>query len=66
VKIEVGVTHQIRIDGESAWIKLSIEDECNAKDMDDALEALSTYVNDKVIEICAQTASTVQNYTGGK
>jgi hypothetical protein len=60
VKIEIGVTHQIRIDGESAWIKLSIEAECNA------LEALSEYVNEKVIEICAQTASTVQNYTGGK
>jgi DNA-binding protein YbaB len=71
VKIEIGVTHQVRINGESAWIKLSIEDEFVStdklgRDTNTFIESLAQKVNDKVIEICEQTAQTVTAYTGGK
>jgi hypothetical protein len=69
VRIEIGVTHQVRINGESAWIKLSVENEIESEDLvtiDDATDELSKFVNNKVIEICQQTADTVNKFTGGK
>lgn len=70
MKIKVGVTHQIRINGDNAWIKLEVEDEFTStdklgRDVDDFMDNLALHVNEKVIEICQQTAETVERYTGG-
>lgn len=70
MKIRIGVTHQIRINGDQAWIKLEIEDSFDStdkfgRDTDLFINELSQTVNEKVIEICQQTAETVETFTGG-
>ena len=71
MRIEIGVTHQIRINGDQAWIKLCVEDEFTStdklgRDTDAFINALAQKVNDKVLDICNQTADTVIEFTGGK
>lgn len=61
-QVEVGVTHQIKIGREDAWIKVSVtldnEDESIAKTIDRA----SAVVNQKIFDVINQTVNAVEKY----
>jgi hypothetical protein len=67
-RIEIGVTHQITINGDNAWVKLSITDDyeiTGPSDLDLFVNDLSKKVNDQIIRVIEQTVETVDNYTKG-
>lgn len=61
-QVEVGVTHQIKIGREDAWIKVSVtldnEDESIAQTIDRA----SAVVNQKIFDVINQTVKAVESY----
>lgn len=62
--IEVGVTHQITINGDNAWIKLSVSDTLpDGTDLDSAVDQLGQKVNQKIIDVIETTVATVEKYT---
>jgi len=63
-KVEIGVTHQIKIGHESAWIKLSVTDD-NEKygDIDDAIDVLTVKVNQRIFDIIEETVESVEEFT---
>ena len=64
MKIEVGVTHEIKIGRESAWIKLSItEDFPVDTDYDENIAFLTRIVNKKILYVIEDTVNTINEYT---
>lgn len=62
--IEIGVTHQITISGDNAWVKLSVSDDVpNDMNLDLAIDNLAKKVNEKIIDVIENTVHTVENYT---
>jgi hypothetical protein len=70
VKIEVGVTHQVRINGTDSWVKLSVERDFTEllKNMteDECIDYVSELVNRKILDVIEETVDTVNNYTKEK
>ena len=67
MRIEIGVTHQIQINGDNAWVKLSVEDEVSQSvELSDAVSALSDKVNKEIIKVIENTVETVNEYMEGK
>lgn len=72
MKIEIGITHEVVINGDKSWIRLAITDDFDCtdyesssardKDLDKAIDALSKKVNEKVIAVIEQTVKTVEEY----
>jgi len=63
-KIEIGVTHQIKIGREDAWIKLSITDEHEKYgDVDNAIDELTVKVNKRIFDIIEDTVESVEVFT---
>lgn len=61
--IEVGVTHQIRIGSEQAWIKLGVTTKVQSYETaDEALQRVSDLVTEKVIQVIEQTVDVVERY----
>jgi len=61
-KVEIGVTHQIKIDREDAWIKLSITDDSDKHgDIDAAIDALTVKVNKRIFDIIDETVQSVRD-----
>jgi hypothetical protein len=66
-KVEIGVTHQIKIGREDAWIKLSITDEHEKYgDIDDAIDVLTVKVNQRIFDIIEETVESVKAYSEPK
>jgi hypothetical protein len=64
VKIEVGITHEVVINGDKSWVRLSITDDVpEGIDPDIHLAFVSKKVNEKLIEVIEQTVETVNNYS---
>lgn len=66
-RIEIGITHEVVINGDKSWIRLSIADDYEiergqSKQLDDAVNELSKKVNEKVIAVIEQTVKTVEEY----
>jgi RNAse (barnase) inhibitor barstar len=66
-RLEIGITHEVKINGDKSWIKLSISDEFEFgdkfdRDLDAAVSALSEKVNQQLIKVIEQTVETVNNY----
>lgn len=62
-RIEIGVTHEIKIGRESAWVKYGVaEDVPDESDLDVATDALTKYVADKVLNIVEQTVAAVEKF----
>lgn len=66
-RIEIGITHEVKINGDKSWVKLSISDEFDftdklKRDLDDAVSALSEKVNQQLIKVIEHTVETVNNY----
>lgn len=68
MRIEIGVTHEIMINGDKAWVKLGITDDVEgaSADIDVAIRQLSDKVNKKIIEVIENTVHTVENYEVNK
>lgn len=63
--IEIGVTHEVVINGDKAWIKLGINSQVLANESDDAaISRVADLVNTKVIEVIEKTVATVTKYEG--
>jgi hypothetical protein len=63
-KVEVGITHEVTINGDKSWVRLSIQDEAETDtDLDVQLAFLSRKVNQELINIIEQTVETVNNYS---
>lgn len=61
--VEVGVTHQIKIDRQDAWIKTSVTlDVPDGHLIGDAIDEASEIVNKKVLDVIEQTVATVQKF----
>lgn len=61
--VEVGVTHQIKIDRQDAWIKTSVTlDVPDGVHIEDQIDEASEIVNKKVLDVIEQTVATVQKF----
>jgi hypothetical protein len=77
VRVEIGVTHEVIINGDKSWIRLAITDDYDinpedpsvglipnrVKDLDEAVSDLSEKVNKQIIKVIEDTVETVNNYT---
>jgi hypothetical protein len=66
-RLEIGITHEVKINGDKSWIKLSITDDYDfsdklGRDLDQAVSDLSAKVNQQLIRVIEQTVETVSNY----
>lgn len=62
--VEVGVTHQIKIDREDAWIKVSVNREVRPTETyADAIESANKVVQQKVMDVILSTVKTVNEFT---
>lgn len=65
-RIEIGITHEVLINGDKSWIRLSISDDYDVSqtemDVDAAVDALAKKVNAKLIDVIETTVETVENY----
>jgi hypothetical protein len=63
-RIEIGITHEVVINGDKSWIRLSVTDEVpESMDPDPAIDALAVRVNEKLIDVIETTVKTVNDYT---
>lgn len=70
-RVEIGITHEVVINGDRSWVRLSIADDYEfsdklGRDLDRAVSELSEKVNTKLIEVVENTVDTVENYTPKK
>ena len=61
-KVEIGVTHQIKIGREDAWIKLSITDDTEDRSVDDTINDVSAKVNNRIFDVIHDTVTSVQDF----
>lgn len=65
-RIEIGITHEVKINGDKSWIKLSISNDYEITDYEHDLDMfvsdLSEKVNVQLIKVIEQTVETVNNY----
>jgi hypothetical protein len=66
--VEIGITHEVKINGDKSWIKLSISDDYDfsdklGRDLDKAVSDLSEKVNEQLITVIQQTVETVNKYS---
>lgn len=67
-RIEIGITHEVTINGDKSWIRLSIADDyelssaSKTTDINDLTDALAVIVNAKLIDVIEQTVKTVEEY----
>jgi len=60
---EVSVTHQIRINREDSWVKVSVSlDRYETEKIQDTIDRASRIVNKKVIDTIQETVQTVQQF----
>lgn len=65
--IEIGVTHEVQINGDKAWIKLGVNSTVQPKETaDEAIARVTDLVNTKVIEVIEKTVATVTEYEGAQ
>lgn len=60
--IEISVSHQVRIDREESWIKLGANTKVREDETaSEAVSRLSTFINNKVIDVIADAVDVVRN-----
>lgn len=63
MKIEIGVTHEVTINGDKSWVRLAITDEVPESVEPDAhIMFVARKVNEELIKVIEQTVETVNNY----
>lgn len=76
-RVEVGITHEVVINGDKSWVRLAITDDYDiapedptaglvpnrVKDLDTAVADLSEKVNTHLIKVIEKTVETVSNYS---
>lgn len=63
MKVEIGVTHEVVINGDKSWVRLAIEDEVpDSIDPDAHIMFVARKVNTELIKVIEQTVETVNNY----
>jgi hypothetical protein len=76
-RIEIGITHEVVINGDKSWVRLAISDDYDiapsdptagvvpnrVHNLDEAVSDLSRKVNQKLLDVVEQTVETVTNYT---
>lgn len=61
--VEVGVTHQIKIGREEAWVKVGVSlDKESHETIEYAIDRASKIVNKKIVDVIETTVDTVHNY----
>ena len=62
-RIDVGVTHEIYINGDKSWVRFAMsEDIDDDSDVDSSVDRLNGYVNSKIMSIIESTVKTVEEY----
>ena len=65
--VEVGVTHQIKIGREDAWIKVSVNRQVRPTETyADAIDSANKVVQHKVMDVIIETVETVNKFEEGK
>lgn len=59
--ITVAVTHEVKIDGESSWIRYEASSKVNQETSEDASRRVIGHVNEAVMEAVHSTVETVRN-----
>lgn len=63
--IEIGVTHEVQINREKAWIKFGITSKVQPEEStDEAISRVSSIIDNKIISIIESAVSTVTEYEG--
>jgi hypothetical protein len=63
-RIEIGITHEVVINGDKSWVRLSIADDYEGDiSTDEAIDVLAKKVNEKLINVIETTVKTVNDYT---
>lgn len=63
--IEIGVTHEIVIGREKAWIKFGINSKVQPdENTDEAVSRVSTIINNKIMTIIEEAVTTATEYEG--
>jgi hypothetical protein len=67
VKVEIVITHQVKINGTDSWVKLGVERDFTSlmKNMteEECIDYVSELVNRKILDVVEETVETVNNYT---
>lgn len=71
MKIEIGITHEVKINGDNSWIRLAITDDYDfsdklGRDLDGAVSDLAEKVNQQLIKVIEKTVETVNNYDSNR
>jgi len=60
-EITVAVTHEVKIDGESSWIRFEAKTKVNQETCEDASDRIIRFVNVGVMDAVMKTVETVRN-----
>jgi len=62
-RVSVGVTHQVRIGREDAWIKLQVDTDVNInEDTEDAVDRANQVIQRKIFEVITSTVEAVEAF----
>ncbi len=61
-KVEISVTHEVRIGREKAWIKLGVIDDTEGRSVDDTINDVSAKVNNRIFDVIHDTVTSVQDF----
>lgn len=62
-RIEIGVTHEVIINGDKSWVRLNIAEDLDADvSIDEAIDALAAKVNRKLLDVVEATVETINEF----
>lgn len=63
-RIEIGVTHEVIINGDKSWVRLSVAEDIDdgIDDLNSAIDALAAKVNRKLLDVVEATVETINEY----
>lgn len=64
-RIEIGITHEVVINGDKSWVRLAISEDWDPDGpvtVEEHTDRLAEVVNAKLINVIEQTVETVNNY----
>lgn len=63
-RVEIGITHELKINGDKSWVKLGVVDDFpEGVDLSGAIATMGEKVNEELIKVIQQTVDTVNKYS---
>jgi hypothetical protein len=66
-RVEISITHEVKINGDKSWIRVGLAEDFDlndklGRDLSEAVASLGRKTNDELIRVIEQTVETVENY----